>query len=99
MSNLQILADEQCEMLIGGRDSTGVAAVGGRTAIAANTELLSRNNTELLSRNTVVVNTARVNTVQANLGVSAGVGIFFGVGAATQDQSNSNTIGIQQRGV
>ncbi|WP_322773938.1 hypothetical protein [Synechococcus sp. CBW1107] len=96
MANLQILADEQSELLVGG--ATG-AAVAGRNAANFSTEILSRNTTEILSRNTVVVNTARVNTIQANLGLTVGVGVGLGaVGAASSVQGNSNNVGIAQRG-
>jgi hypothetical protein len=95
MANLQILADDQSELLVGG--ATG-AAVAGRNALNVSTEFLSRNNTEILSRNTVVVNTARVNTLQANVGLTVGVGIGAGVGAASNVQGNANNVGISQRG-
>jgi hypothetical protein len=95
MANLQILADDQSELLVGG--ATG-AAVAGRDALNVNTEFLSRNNTEILSRNTVVVNTARVNTLQTNVGLTVGVGIGAGVGAASNVQGNANNVGISQRG-
>jgi hypothetical protein len=95
MANLQILADDQSELLVGG--ATG-AAVAGRDAANFSTELFSRNNTEILSRNTVVVNTARANTLQANLGLTVGVGIGVGVGAASSVQGNANNVGISQRG-
>jgi hypothetical protein len=95
MANLQLLADEQSELLVGG--ATG-AAVAGRDAVNVTPEILSRNTTEILSRNTVVVNTARVNTLQANLGLTVGVGVGLGVGAASSVQGNSNNVGIAQRG-
>jgi hypothetical protein len=100
MSDFQLLADEHCELVVGG--NTGVASLAGRDSLAANTELLSRNNTELLSRNNTEIlsrnttNIAGAFVAQGNFGVSAGVGVFLGVGAATQEQSNTNTVAIQQ---
>lgn len=94
MTSLQILADDQSELLVGG--ARAASGVGPSTA----TETFSRNNTELLSRN--VINTAVVLGNQQNFAITAGVGVGIGVGgglgAASSTQSNTNGVAIAQRG-